>query len=61
MKLMSEIEGECPYCESDDLEHDYTKADETRCYVTCNICGKEFIEVHQLSFAGYYIDEEVQT
>ena len=52
------VQGECPYCESDDIEYmesglngDYSRYEY---HVKCNECGKEFMESYFMEFDQHY-------
>lgn len=74
VKIISNIVGVCPYCNSTNTEYHSLKVEDDHIYypATCDKCGRYFEEWYYLKFVGhnvgasgeyeayYVLDEEIE-
>jgi hypothetical protein len=57
MKFKGNYEGECPFCESDNLDYGEVEFSEHYCYFPwkCEDCGHEGKEYYDMEFVGHNV------
>ena len=60
MRLKSNEDGKCPFCNSFDLDYGALEVADNYVYYpwTCNECGKSGDEFYELKFVGHNVYDE---